>query len=191
MSSKRKTQKPIDTPPPASANPEAEAALLGMILADQRHFHDVADRLKAEDFSTARNQTVWRGMCSLIATGRHIERHVLGQEIGDEAGSEDEIDLKGYLRALVAEGQKQTLPIADLLEAVLVAATMRDGIFHAEWLKEAFTNARITSIDEVIAEAKHRLSLIGSVDGDDAKALSTVTETVVAETIKVRKSRRG
>lgn len=186
MSGKKRTQKPVETPPPASANPEAEAALLGMILADQRLFHDVADRLKAEDFSTARNQTVWRGMRSLVATGRHIERHVLGQEIGDEAGSEDEIDLKGYLRALFAEGQKQTLPIADLLEAVLVAATMREGIAHAEWLKEAFTNARITSIDDVIAEARHRLSMIGTGEGDDAASIATVSERVVASSTQVR-----
>lgn len=186
MVAKRKP-KPVETPPPASANPEAEAALLGMILsARDNAFHEVADRLRAEDFHSERNQTIWRGMLALVASGRAIIRQVLLAEIGDATNSGDEIDLAGYLRALQAEGQKQTGSIGDFLEAVKSAATARELEAYGTWVKDELSKARITNIEDALAEAKHRLSLIGTTDGDDAKALSTVTETVVAETIKVR-----
>jgi replicative DNA helicase len=182
----RTKKKPEDTPPPASANPEAEAALLGMILCDQRRFHDVADRLRAEDFASERNQIIWRGMLSLVATGRHVIRQVLLAEIGEAETKTDEIDLAGYLRALQAEGGKQTGSIGEFLEAVKSAATGRELEAYGCWIKDELSKARITNIEDALAEAKHRLSLIGSADGDDAASIAVVSERVVASSTQVR-----
>ncbi len=185
MSDRRRKKTP-DDPPPATANPEAEAALLGMILVDDRNWHDVADRIKEFDFASERNRNIWRGMSALVAAGKSIIRQVLLAEIGEDA-KEDEIDLAGYLRALQAGGKDQRGVITEFADAIKSASAMRQGIEYGEWIKEQFSQARISrNVEELLGEAKHRLSLIGTAEADDARRLNEIAEFVVSESQAIR-----
>lgn len=188
MSDSRRQKKPVEAPP-STSNPEAEAALLGMILAARDPlFHEVADRLTEKDFSTERNKTIWRGMVALVASGRAVIRQVLMSEIGEAGQSEDEIDLAGYLRALQAEGGKHEISsIGEFVDALKSCAAAREGIEFGEWVKEEFAKARVSrNIEEVLSTVKHRLSLIGTDTGDDAANIADLADRVVTSSTQVR-----
>lgn len=57
-------------PPAPPHNLEAERALIGAVLLDERVFTDVRDRVDAEDFHDATHRLIYEGISSQIRAGK-------------------------------------------------------------------------------------------------------------------------
>ncbi|MGH8517450.1 MAG: replicative DNA helicase, partial [Panacagrimonas sp.] len=70
---------------------EAEQAVLGGVLLDNRAWNDIADRLGEQDFYRADHQLIWRAICDLIGGGKPCDfvtltEHLRHRSLLEEAG---------------------------------------------------------------------------------------------------------
>ena len=70
---------------------EAEQAVLGGLLLDNRAWNDIADRLGEQDFYRADHQLIWRAICDLIGAGKPCDfvtltEHLRHRGLLEEAG---------------------------------------------------------------------------------------------------------
>lgn len=73
------TQAQLDKVP---ANPEAERAVLGSVLLDNKLWFDAAT-LKPEDFSIDSNRQIFKAMAELMQAGRSVELVTLSEALGN------------------------------------------------------------------------------------------------------------
>jgi len=180
VSDRRRTRE--QETPPALANIEAERAVLGRLLADDRQYLDVAERIRADHFADARHQRIYRGLQSLAAQGRPMIRQLLLSEMGAESSEDDQIDLAGYLAALQAGAPDFKIPVGEFVDAVLHAAARRRGIEEAQWLIEQFQEAKLSrTLEELFAEGTRRLGAAMGDETDDARQIGEIAEAVVTD----------
>lgn len=191
MSDRKSVYKSKPDPAPALSNIEAERAVLGWLLADDRAWLDVSERIRPDHFSDGRHQRIYRGLASLARQGRPLLRQLLLSEIGDESAEDDEIELGAYLAALQAGAPKEA--VTEFIDAVLSTWSRRRGVEEADWLRNEFQQSRLSavgSIEEIVSEGHRRLSSIIGDSGDEAVRIGDLADTLVSRTQEIWQSKR-
>lgn len=177
MSDRRRPQE--DKVTPALANVEAERFVLAKILQDDRVWFDVADRLKPEHFTDARNRAVFSAMQALSKSGKPITRQLVPGQMSDMEA--DGVTLVAFLAALAA--QASDLTVSDFVDEIVEAAQRRRGIQEAERLIDELRQARHDgTVREVLRAAERRFANIDDEGDDDAPLLGAVAERVAQRT---------
>lgn len=153
------------------SNPQAEAALLGAILANNSAFHRVVSFLKPEHFADPCNGLVYREAARLILRGQLADAVTL-RTVFEQSGRLDEVGGTGYF--------------ADLLSAMIgiVSASDYGRAIHDAWLRRQLIEAGREMIENAfgadveldgeqqISAATDRLMELSSVGVKDAPLVS-------------------
>jgi replicative DNA helicase len=169
------TNIPAIAPP---ANLEAEQAVLGYVLADDRRWYDVAERLKADDFSDPRHRLIFGGMKALVDSGKPILRGVLLAQI---AGKDNGDGIAMYLAGLLAVAPKAE-DATHLMGAVLHAAGRRAMLAGAARIKELAEGAALDKpVEELQQEALRLMTITEELDGGE-ESLGAIAAKIVSDT---------
>lgn len=159
---------------------DAERALLGLILKDDRNWWDVAGRLAPDDFFDERNGIVFSGMVLLADQGKPIGRANLSAQIKGQWG-EFSPNAPGYV-AYVAGSAPDGMGVGDVIDVVLHASGRRRLVHACNAIYDRASSVAIdTPIEEVRAEA---IALIEAADQntpDQAQSMSVLVSQVLAE----------
>jgi replicative DNA helicase len=167
---------------PGLENVEAERGVLGRILADDRSWWDVADRIKPGDFSDNLNARIFAGMANLVSQGRPIMRPVLLSQIG---GDRDGIELSAYLAA-IAVGAPKAEALPSLVDAVIHASGRRKILDAIEGVKDKVQSAGLdTSLEEIIQDARNHIAAVDDDSPDDAAPFGDLVGKVVKDAHEV------
>lgn len=188
MSDRKLSKKAETPPPPGLVNGAAERAIIGMLIADNRRWFDIADRLLPDHFAEEVNRRIYIASCELMKDGKAIRTPLILSVVG--AKDDDKIELHTYLAALIAEAPSED--IQAYVDAVLEAAWRRKGIEEAKWLADEMHNAaRSRMVEEIVSEAHRRLDSIRSTEAEEAKSLGELSWSVLNKTTEIRTNGRA
>jgi replicative DNA helicase len=149
---------PVDDGATAAVNIEAEQALLGAILVNNRAFDKVAEILRPEHFAERVHGRIYEAMCTLMERGE-IANPITLKKVFDQDGALTEIGGAVYLAKLATS-------VVTVVNAEDYARTIADMWKRRQAL-------------EVLDEAKTRLLTFG-IDHDADEQIE-ITETQLAE----------
>lgn len=141
-------------------NVEAEQAVIGAVLIDNRQFEPVAELLQAEDFYREAHRVLWRGIEALAAAKRPIDAITLTEAIRPHL---EAIGGPGYIAELV--GDTLTPPLAVDYARMVREKAIQRGIatFGAELSSRAYESPSQWSPDyteEMLASAEYDLAAL-------------------------------
>lgn len=161
---------------PSLENVEAERAVLGLLLRDDRRWWDIADRLIPSDFADVRNRMVFDGMALLVGQGRPIVKQVL---LSQCCGSEWVTDHLDWIIQESPEGGD----IGVYVDAILHASGRRRLIKVAGTIYDKACNASLDiSIEEIRGEAVALIESTNSTGPEQAESLSDLVGKVLVDT---------
>ena len=135
----------------APHSPQAEIALIGGVLLDNRAFERVADTVRTEDFWSCEHRTIWDSLCALLTAERPVDLVTLAEHL-EATGQLADAGGLAYLGAIATatgtaanvRAYAQTLRDLALKRALIAAgAAQIDAVQHpdgrdgAELLREA------------------------------------------------------
>lgn len=143
-------------------NLDAEEALLGAILVDNRSFHQVSAYLTPDHFSGEANAKIFKALAAMIAEGRHVDASTLRHQI-EQDGAIRDIGGVTYLARLHASVTR-AIGAAEYGRTIYDLATRRQlCAFSDELRHRAETDAGDgTTVDELVAGAAGDLSRLAT-----------------------------
>lgn len=151
-------------------NEEAERVLLGKILADDRRYYDIADRLRPEDFGTKNNQEIYRGMQALSAKGTPIMRASMQSQL-ISVQAIDGLEVPVYLAAIVSDACKAeySQPVEHFARIVEHNSARRKLIEAAREIKDRAASATLdVPVEELHGFANAVISKMDAVGEEDS-----------------------
>src|SRR5437773_1089201 len=144
---------------PLPSNLEAERAVLGVVLLDDKAIHTVAEILRKEDFCLESHRKIWQKMLNLAADGLPIDPITLK----DELQRSDELEKVGgaaYLTSLT-DGLPRASNVEHYARIVKEKAALRRIIqFSHEATRRSFEGE--CSPQEILAELQEQIFRIAS-----------------------------
>lgn len=177
-------------------NREAERALLGRILANDRIWWDVADKLQPSDFGHGEYGNLFRAMAALVQDGRTLTPSGLLAQLGEEKII-DTVKVSFHLQGLLAEaGRSENLktPIQEFIDIILHRSGCRQLATAADVIKaEAIASPLTRPIEDIRQNATRLLTLSDTVDpSDDAKLGDLIADVILgSETARKTGKRAG
>lgn len=161
-------------------NVDAERALLGLILNDDRLLWEVSGRLTRDDFSDERNRIIFVAIGTLTDQGRSIAAPILAAQVAPSWGDFSP-NAKGYIAAIKTNAPTGT-NVADLIEAVLHVASRRRLVEACNAIFASVTSVALdTSVEELKAEAVRLIEATDSSVPDQAQPMSLLISQVLTD----------
>lgn len=172
-----------EQPAPSLIPTEAERAVLGKLIIDDRLWWDIADRLKPEDFGVVQYGGVFRAMKSLIDAARPITIPGILACLGEEKRI-DTTDASNYLHAIWAEvGSPRVakVPILQFVDIVVHRSGCRKIVAAADQIKsEALVATLDQPIEDIRQSAARLLAESETEDSTDDEKLGDLVSKVVS-----------
>lgn len=148
----------------ALANIEAEQALLGVLLVNNRAFHRVSSYLRAEHFFVEVHQRIYKAIADAIAAGRFVDARVLKPAFDQDPALES--DGGGIYLGRLCAGVSVTDGAESYAQQIYDLAQRRALVDFSKRLKEYASDLDngITA-DEIVSRATRKLvSLTKSIE---------------------------
>lgn len=166
---------------------EAECAVLGLLIADDRHWADHGNRLAAADFGDQRHGAIFTAIKTLLERGARVTRPTLLAEL---KGEDHDEGLSPYIAALIAGAPEGTV-VHDLVDLVLHFSGIRRIVSAAEQIRDRATKASAgISLDEIAQESVKLIDGARSEGVKDSAKLGDVVNTVVNRAYQIQSSGR-
>lgn len=157
-------------------NLDAERAVLGRILVDDRSWWDIADRLDVGCFSDSRHRAIFKAMGKLVDDGRPVARATLLSVIRDR---DDAIDLAGCLERIKAEASKAN-ELRSCVDAVLHTAGRRKILAALDSVKDSVEVAGLdVPVEALVQDACKQIEAADADAPDHSRSLIELISGVI------------
>lgn len=176
---------------PELINTEAERAVLGRLLIDDRQWWNVSDKLKPEDFGHRGHANIFSAMEQLVAVGRSVTISTVLAQSG-ETRTYDKISSSLYLNGLFAgatEKEIADIPLQQFVDVILHRSGCRQLVAAAETIKNEASLAPLsTPLEDLRQSANKLLSISDTSDSTEDEKIGAVVSCVILDTEETRRS---
>lgn len=188
---RKRATRPSTTSSPDGAPPhnvDAERAVLGSILRDNKYLSDIVKILEVDHFYVANNQAIYQAMLKMSEAGKPIDVYTLAEELQrteklmEVGGAPALLGLfDGVLTAANCEHYAQIIKEKGLQRSLIHAAN--------EILRDCYDATKTT--EELLGQAEHRVfDILDNRASGDAVGISVILRDVFTR-ISERQNREG
>lgn len=146
----------VEVSKPLPHSKEAERAILGAILLDNRYLHHVVSRISEKDFYVEAHRKILRALMELIDSGTEVDAVVLIEKL-EKQGELDAVGGAAYIASLT-DGVPENINIDSYIDIVLEHSLRREIIertgkaIEEAWDKYVTAEELIEKIQEDLIE---------------------------------------